>query len=139
VVHAGLPEGFSHQSESSITADLPDHAWAVLLGRGIDERLEEAPAGLVSTALREALRRMDAAEPAAARHIISELVLEPSLDDRRLAGFVRADQRDRWRRLGELLPEPAAQRCSEVALWCDALSSDATSSDAVSSDKDLAG
>jgi hypothetical protein len=114
-----LPEAFSHQSETALTADLPIHAWTSLIGLGMEGELDEPPERLVGGALAEALR-LAAAGPgavAARRHVIGELLLEPALDRRRLAPFATVEQLPAWQLLASTIAGPALRRCEEMVLW----------------------
>jgi hypothetical protein len=120
-----LEEGFSHQPETSLSADLPRHAWMSLLGVPLHEAPDRDPDELVAAATSEALSiaTQGAAMVERRRHVIGELMLDVSLTNHVKARFVRPPLLDRWQALAEVLPEPAGSRCRELAMWCGAIAS----------------
>jgi hypothetical protein len=117
-----LAPAFSYLSDSSITADLPQHAWAGLLGRDIDARRDAPYDDLAEPALAEALRLV-VADPAAAadrRHTISGLILDPVLSHQLRARFAAASLLPAWQGLATITDGLARRRCEEMAMWCDA-------------------
>ena len=117
-----LKAGFSHQAETSLSADLPRQAWMSLLGVPLDEAPDRDPDDLVIAATTEAISiaGQGASAVELRRHAIGELLLDPSLTPGVKARFVDPEMLDRWQTLAEALPEPAAARCREQAMWCDA-------------------
>jgi hypothetical protein len=117
-----IPAAFSYQSASSITADLPQHAWVDLLGLDIDVEPVETYDELAEPALAEVLRLAgsDPAATSARRHTISELLLDGALTERVRLRFAAAEFLPAWRLLAETVDGPARNRCQEMAMWCDA-------------------
>ena len=116
-----LEPAYSHQPESSLTSDLPWHAWMTLVGVRPEDDLD--PNDVVVDAMREAIatagRGAGAVEER--RHLISELVLDVAFDDRVRWQFVQPELLAAWRVLAEVLPEHARSRCEEMAMWCTAV------------------
>lgn len=110
-----LPPAFAHRPDRSLTADLPQHAWAALLGHPIGERLPRPPSTMVTEALRAALT-LPPHEVAAHRHLVAELLLDELVSARLLARFALPKYLAAWRSLAKTLPDPARRRCDE-ALW----------------------
>ncbi|MEN8708379.1 MAG: hypothetical protein ABF306_19800, partial [Nocardioides marinisabuli] len=54
------------------------------------------------------------------RHRIGELMLDPHLNDERLARFVTPENMEVWTDLSAAVPPLARPRCQEMALWCGA-------------------
>lgn len=117
-----LEPGFSHQSETSLTAELPRRSWMSLLGTELEAGPDLDPSLVVEDAALEALalasRGVSAVEPR--RHLISELLLDVALTDRVRGRLATRDQLQAWQTLAQVLPPPASDRCAEMALWCDA-------------------
>jgi hypothetical protein len=115
-----LEPAYSHQPETSLTSDLPKHAWMSLAGIPFDD--DHDPDDVVVSALDEALSlaARGAHEVAARRHLIGDLLLDPALSDHVRWRFVRPDLLSAWQVLAEVLPEPARARCEQSAMWCDA-------------------
>ncbi|MDO9456600.1 MAG: hypothetical protein Q7T52_10950 [Nocardioides sp.] len=112
-----LPEAYSHLTDTSLTADLPQHAWGALLGQPVDEDLPRPPRSLAADALRAALGlAVDEADVRRQRHLVAELLLDEALDARTLARFATSKHRTAWQTLARELPAYAARRCDE-ALW----------------------
>lgn len=121
-VRAGpLELAFSHQSETLLTADLPQHSWMGLLGTPLDDAPDVDPGPLVGDAVRAALDMAVAGPEVAAphRHLIGELMLEVALTDSALAPYARAEHLEAWRALADTVTPIARRRCLEMAAWCD--------------------
>lgn len=116
-----LELAFSHQSETLLTADLPQHSWMTLLGTPFDEAPDHDPDPVVAQALDAALSLAAEGHAAAARrrHVISELLLEVALTDTVCGRFSGSEHLDAWRTLAEVLPPPARERAEAMVLWCD--------------------
>jgi hypothetical protein len=116
-----LELAFSHQSETVLSADLPQHAWMGLLGTPLDAAPDKNPAPVVAEALRVALSL--AADGASAvgrrRHLISQLMLEVSSTDDVLSRLTDPQHLAAWQTLAEALPPPARERAESMVLWCD--------------------
>lgn len=110
-----LPPAFSHLPDRSLTADLPQHAWAALLGHPIGELLPRPPSTMVAEALKTALT-LPSDEVGAKRHLVSELLLDELVSARLLDRFALPVYAAAWRGLAQTLPDPARRRCDE-ALW----------------------
>jgi hypothetical protein len=121
VVEGRLALAFSHQSETLLTSDLPQHAWMALLGTPLEEAPDRDPRPLVAAALRTALGLAEDGREAVARHrhLVSELMLEVDLTDGVCGRFAGPDHRHAWRTLAQVLPPPARERCEAMALWSD--------------------
>ena len=113
-----LEPAYSHLPEASLTSDLPYRAWLALLDR--DETDDPTP--WVADAVRVALELADrgGVEPAARRHEVSELVLDPAFDGSMRWRFVSPELVDSWQRLAAIVPPAARARCEELAMWCSA-------------------
>lgn len=117
-----LPAGCTLQPDASPTADLPHRSWVSLLGLPMGERLDQRPDTLVGQAVAAALR-MARDHPHRLRHHrhrIGELMLDPHLNDERLARFVTPENMEVWTDLSAAVPPLARPRCQEMALWCGA-------------------
>lgn len=121
VVDGRLALAFSHQSETLLTSDLPQHSWMGMLGTPLEEAPDRDPRPRVAAALRVALdlAREGRGAVARQRHLISELMLEVELTDAVCGRFVGQDYLDAWRTLTEVLPPPARDRCEAMVLWSD--------------------
>ena len=121
VVDGRLALAFSHQSETLLTSDLPQHAWMGMLGTPLEEAPERDPRPHVAAALRVALDLARDGREAAARHrhLISELLLEVELTDGVCGRFTGSDHLDAWQTLADILPPPARDRCEAMVLWSD--------------------
>jgi hypothetical protein len=119
-----LEPGFSHLSETSLTAELPRHAWMSLLGTELDAGPDLDPTQVVEDAARQALALASdgvaAVEPH--RHVISELLLDVSFTEQVRGRLATPDRLPSWQALAEVVPLPARNRCLEMAMWCDASS-----------------
>jgi hypothetical protein len=115
-----LEPAYSHQPESSLTSDLPWHAWMSLAGVRVEH--DRDPNSVVVEAMREALvvAGRGAGAVAERRHLISELVLDVAFSERVRWRFVGPEFLPAWRLLAEVLPEHARSRCEEMVMWCAA-------------------
>lgn len=112
-----LPPAFAQLPDRSLSADLPQHAWAALVGRPIGVRLDRPPSTMVAEALRAALRLApDADRVRAKRHLLSELLLDEVVDERLVARFATPSYAVGWRALADALPEHTRAKC-HLALW----------------------
>jgi hypothetical protein len=121
-----LPTAFSYLSETSMTADLPQHSWVSLLGRDVDVEPDELYDDLAELALAEALR-LAGSDPAAIttrRNTVSELILDGALSDRVGSRFAAPQFLAAWRTLAEIIDGPARSRYQEMAMWSDAAPDD---------------
>lgn len=123
-----LPAAFAHLPEASMSSDLPQHAWASLLGHPIGMDLPRPPSTMIAEALKVALT-LRPPELGSRRHLVGELLVDELLDDRLLARFATPGYLSSWRALAAVVPEVARKRCGS-ALWMI---------DAASFDDDLAG
>ena len=121
VVAGELELAFSHQTETLISADLPQHSWMGLVGTELDDAPECDPDPVVGDALRAAFALAVEGPEAVVRrrHLVSELMLEVAMTDAVLAGFSGAEHLAGWRTLAEAVLPPARRRCEEMVTWCD--------------------
>lgn len=121
VVAGELELAFSHQSETVLTSDLPQHGWMGLLGTPLDDAPDIDPAPLVAEAVRVALRLATEGPVAAARchHQLSQLMLEVELTDHVLAEFGTAAHQTAWAALADAVTPLARSRCEWMVMWCD--------------------
>ncbi len=117
-----LPEAFSHLSDTSLTADLPRHAWGALVGHPVDG-LEHIPRTLAADALTAALT-LDADAVHRKRHLVAELLLDEAVDERTVARFAAPRHRVGWERLAAAVPSYARRWCDEALWLIDAATTD---------------
>lgn len=119
VVDEVLELGFSHQSETLLTSDLPQHSWMGLLGTPLESAPDVDPDPVIEEALMVALS-IAADEPdalATRRHQISELMLEVALTDEVLGRFAKPWHLSAWQTLAGALTPPARERCEQMVIW----------------------
>ncbi|WP_148615528.1 hypothetical protein [Nocardioides rubriscoriae] len=109
-----LPQAFSHLSDSSLTADLPRHAWGALLGHPVDG-LEQIPRTLAAHALFSVLG-LDADVIRRQRHLVAELLLDEAVDEHTVTRFAAPSYRAGWQQLAAAVPSYARRWCDQ-ALW----------------------
>lgn len=118
-----LPPAFSHLPDRSLSADLPQHSWAALLGHPIGEELPRPPSTMIAEALKVALTlSADALE--GRRHLVAELLLDDMMHGRLIARFATTKYRAGWQAVARSVPAHARRYCEEALWMIDASTSD---------------
>jgi hypothetical protein len=119
VVDGVLDLGFSHQSETLLTSDLPQHSWMGLLATPLESAPDVDPDPVIEESLLVALS-LAAVEPdalARRRHQISELILEVALTDEVLGRFAKPWHLSAWQVLADTVAPLARGRCEQMVIW----------------------